>query len=125
MWHIRGDVTNESRYEANDMNEMDAKQTPRGIFSSRAHSCVEVATGAGDTDSGGNGCSSSSVLLTDIALSRTGLIGVFAGEVDSVCWVECDEACGMLRIEIRIGSTRKPQGNTLLRIGDCGTNSTL
>jgi hypothetical protein len=98
----------------------------RGIFSSRAHSCVELATGAGAADSaGGNGCSSSSLLI-ESALSRTGLIGVlFAGEVDSVCWVECDEACGMLRLEIRIGSTRKPQGNTLLRIGDGGTNSTL
>lgn len=101
----------------------------RGIFSSRAHFCTEVATGAGATDSaGGNGCSCSSgsvVSPFESTLSRTGLVAVFAGEVDSVCWLECDEACGMLRLEIRIGSTRKPQGNILLRIGDCGTNSIL
>jgi hypothetical protein len=102
---------------------------PRGIFSSRAHFCTDVATGAGATDSAGeNGCSYSSGNVAspfESTLSRTGLVAVFAGEVDSVCWVECDEACGMLRLEIRIGSTRKPQGNTLLRIGDCGTNSIL
>jgi hypothetical protein len=101
----------------------------RGIFSSRAQFCTEVATGAGATDSaGGNGCSRSSGSIVspfERTLSRTGLVAVFAGEVDSVCWVECDEACGMLQLEVRIGSTRKPQGNTLLRIGDCGTNSIL
>jgi hypothetical protein len=100
MWHIRGDVTNESRYEA-QRHERDGCQSKPARASSRAHSCaeVEVATGAGSTDSvGGNGCSSSSVLLIESALSRTGLIGAFAGEVDSVCWLECDEACGMLRL---------------------------
>lgn len=65
-------------------------KTSRGIFSSRAHFCAEVATGAGAaTDSGGgNGCSRSSGSVgspCESTLSRTGLVATFAGEVDSDC----------------------------------------
>jgi hypothetical protein len=96
MRHIRrGDVTSElqtSRHEvhyhkqkAQQHEQHDAKQTRAWDTSSRAHS--EAATGAGATDSaGGNGSSrslGSIVSFCESALSRTGLVAEFAGEVDS------------------------------------------
>jgi hypothetical protein len=76
--------------------------------SSRAHFCADAATGAGAIESVGTGanvfCSESSgggVSLCASTLSRTGLVAVFAGEVDSDWWVTCVEACGMLRLAIR------------------------
>src|ERR1700730_11102598 len=84
-----------------------AKQARAWDISSRAHSCADAATGAGATDSagaGGNGLSESSgnvVSLCASALSRTGLVAVFAGDCDRDWWVECEEACGMLRFDIK------------------------
>jgi hypothetical protein len=79
-----------------------------------------AATGAGAADSaGGNRSSGGVVSFFASTLSRTGLVAEFAGEVDSNwCVEQCEEACGMLRfdIEIKIRSTRKPQGNALLWI---------
>jgi len=79
---------------------VDAEQTRAWDTSTRAHFCAEAATGAGVTNSAGLNCcsrSSGNVSLCASALSRTGLVAVFAaGEVDSVWWVLCDEACGML-----------------------------
>jgi hypothetical protein len=139
MRHIRrGNVTNElqtSRHEVHyhkqDSAQRDeAKQTRAWDTSSRAYFCTEAATGAGATtdSAGGNGSSRSSgsvVSFCESALSRTGLVAEFAGEVDSSWWVACDEACGMLRLNIKIRSTRKPQGNTLLWIGNCRPHSVL
>ena len=103
-----------------------------GDTSSRAHSWLEVATGAGAgaTDSAGaagNGFSESSgsvVSLCASALSRTGLVAEFTGDVDS-SWLVCEEACGMLRFDIKPDPRGIKQGNTLLWIGNRRTHSVL
>ena len=103
-----------------------------GDTSSRAHSWAEVATGAGAgvTDSaraGGNGFSESSgkvVSLCASALSRTGLVAEFAGDVDSSWWGVCEDACGMLRFDIK-PDPRGKKDNTLLWIGNRRTHCVL
>jgi len=90
--HYRKQEAQEKQYNIN--GEGGAKQTrawdTSGDTSSRAHSWAEATgAGAGVTDSagaGGNGFSESSgsvVSLCASALSRTGLVAEFAGDVDS------------------------------------------
>jgi len=91
----------EERVKQYNVNGSGAKQTRAWDISSRAYSWVGAATGAGVTDSAGAGgncfseSSDSVVSLCASALSRTGLVAVFAGDVDCDWWVECEEACGM------------------------------
>jgi hypothetical protein len=106
----------------------------RWVISSRAHSCAGAATGAGAADSagagaGGNGLSESSggsvVSLCASAHSRTGLVAVFAGDCDRDWWVEWEEACGMLRFDIKPDPRGKQKGNSLLWIGNRRTHRIL
>jgi hypothetical protein len=81
-------VSRKRRRNSTTSTGVDAKQTRAWDISSRAHSCAEEATGAGATDSGGaggNGFSESSASVVSLCaseLSRTGLVAVFAGDVD-------------------------------------------
>jgi hypothetical protein len=78
--HYRKQEAQEEQYNING-----ARQVRAWDISSRAHSCADAAGTTDSAGAGGNGLSQSSgsvVSLCASALSRTGLVAVFAGDCD-------------------------------------------